>query len=483
MRTWWNRSLGWEEAFRVEIRDYIRVLRKGWVFIVALTLIGTALAATYSILQTPEYQATSKVFVSVQTSGSVSDLTQGGNFAQNQVKSYADVVTTPVVLQPVIAKLGLATSVGQLAKQVSASSPTDTVIVEITVVNESPQLAAEIANAVASSFQRTVGSLVPESADGIAPVQITLLQQATIPGSPASPNTPVNIALGAVVGLIIGLGIALLREALDTRVRNERDVEILTDAPILGGIAFDSKASQTPLVVREDPRSPRAESFRTLRTNLQFLNIGDTPRSFVVTSSVPGEGKSTSAANLAIVVALSGQKVIIIDADLRKPKLADYLGLEGGAGLTDVLVGRTQLGDVIQRWGETNLYVLPAGKLPPNPSELLGSANMAKLIKSLESSFDTVLFDAPPLLPVTDAAVLAKSTGGALLMVAAGRAHKAQVKGAVAALTSVGARLAGVVMTMLPTKGPDSYGYGRYGYGYGYGLEDEGRKQRPTVKT
>ncbi|WP_291038605.1 polysaccharide biosynthesis tyrosine autokinase [Herbiconiux sp.] len=469
----------------MELRDYLRVLRKGWIFIVVLTLVGVAAAAAYSIVKTPEYQATSKVFVSIQSSGSISDLTQGGSFLQNQVKSYADVVNTPVVLQPVIAALELPINVDQLAAQVSASSPLDTVIVEITVADTDPRQAAEIANAVASSFENVVTGLVAENAEGITPVKITLLQQALIPFSPSSPNVPLNIALGALVGLALGVGIAILREALDTRIRNEHDVEVITDAPIIGGIAFDQSTPQNPLVVKDDPRSPRSESFRTLRTNLQFLNVGVTSRSFVVTSSVPGEGKSTSAANLAIVVALAGKNVIIVDADMRKPKLAEYLGLEGGVGLTDVLVGRAQPNDVIQRWGDTNLYVLPAGKVPPNPSELLGSQAMVTLIRGLENSFDTVLFDAPPLLPVTDAAVLAKNTTGALLMVAAGRAHKNQVRGAVAALENVGAKLAGVVLTMLPTRGPDSYGYSRYGYGYGYGYgysQDEPRASKKKIK-
>lgn len=467
----------------MELRDYIRVLRKGWILIVALVLLGVAVGAAASILKTPEYQATSKVFVSVQSAGSVSELTQGGNFAQNQVKSYADVVTTPVVLQPVIASLGLKTDVSSLAGRISASSPLNTVIVEITATDTSPELAAKIANAVASSFENTVGGLVAKNADGVNPVKITLLQQAVVPSKPFTPNVPLNIGLGVLIGLVLGVGISLLRGVLDTRIRNEHDVELITDAPILGGIAYDARTPDNPLVVKDDPRSPRSESFRTLRTNIQFLSIGDVPKSFVLTSSIPGEGKSTSSANLAIAIALSGQNVLIVDADLRKPKLAEYLGLEGGAGLTDILVGRAQANDVIQRWGDTNLYVLPAGRIPPNPSELLGSKAMLALISSLEKSFDVVLFDAPPLLPVTDAAVLAKNAGGALLMVAAGRVHKNQVGGAVAALDSVGARLAGVVMTMVPLKGPDSYGYGRYGYGYGYVYgesadEPAGKKQK-----
>ncbi|WP_440708383.1 polysaccharide biosynthesis tyrosine autokinase [Herbiconiux sp. YIM B11900] len=452
----------------MEFRDYIRAIRKGWVYIVVLVLLGIATSALLSILKTPEYQSTAKVFVSVQSTGSISDLTQGNNFLQNQVQSYADVVNTPIVLQPVIDSLGLAMTTSDLSTRVVATSPSDTVIVEITASDEDAVEAAQIANAVATSFETTVTDLVPTNAEGITPVKITVLQEASVPATAASPNVPLYIVAGLLIGLILGLTLAIVRYVLDTRIRNEHDVEAITEAPIVGGIAFDAKTPENPLVLRDDPRSPRAESFRTLRTNLQFLGVGEA-QSFVLTSSIPGEGKSTTSANLAIAMALSGKRVVIVDADMRKPRLAEYLGVEGAVGLTDVLVGRAKASDVIVRWGDTNLYVLPAGRIPPNPSELLGSSAMISLIATLEGSFDIALFDAPPLLPVTDAAILATKTGGALLMVAAGRAHKNQVRGAVSALTNVGAKVAGVVMTMLPTKGPDSYGYGRYGYGYGYG--------------
>ena len=221
-----------------------------------------------------------------------------------------------------------------------------------------------------------------------------------------------------------------------------------------------------------DPLSPRAESFRTLRTNLQFVDVGRASRSFVITSSVQREGKSTTSANLAIAMSDAGSRVLLVDADLRRPKVADYMGLEGAVGLTDVLAGRVKLADVIQPWGTGRLFVLPAGTVPPNPSELLGSQPMQKLIEFFEQEFDAVIFDAPPLLPVTDGAILARKVGAVILVVASGHTHKAQVKGALDTLRNVDAQASGVVLTMLPTKGPDAYGYARYGY-YGYGAGQE----------
>jgi capsular exopolysaccharide synthesis family protein len=465
----------------VELRDYIHVLRKSWVLIVALTLVATAAAATFSLLQTPGYSATSKVFVSTQSGGTVSELAQGNTFTVQRVSTYSDLATTPIVLLPVIADLDLDTNELDLAATITVSAPLNTSIIEITVTNTDPVLAADIANATSESLTRVVDRIEsPTSGEAASPVKLTPVQQATVPAIPVSPNVPLNIALGLLVGLAVGVGLAVLRQVLDTRIRNEHDLAQVTDAAVIGGIVYDAKAQARPLIVQDDPRSPRAESFRTLRTNLQFLDIGHSSHSFVVTSSIESEGKSTTAANLAIALSDSGASVLLVDGDLRRPKVADYMGLEGTVGLTDVLIGGAEIADVVQPWGRARLSVLPAGKIPPNPSELLGSATMERLVHDLNQQYDFILFDAPPLLPVTDAAILSKLVGGALLVVAAGRANKHHVTGAIGTLENVGASVSGVILTMLPTKGPDAYGYGRYGYGYSDDAEMASRGKRKS---
>jgi succinoglycan biosynthesis transport protein ExoP len=455
----------------VELRDYLRILRKRWITIVAFTLVGVAAAAGVTILMTPKYEASTLVYVQVQSSGTVGELAQGSTFIQNQVKSFAEVVNTPRVLDPVVKTLRLSETAGELAGSVGASAPIDTVNIAITVTRDSPQEAADIANAVTSSFRQTVGEITETTgAAPVSQVSVSVLREATAPAEPVSPNTGLNLAIGLLVGLALGLSVAVLREVLDTRIRGERDVSAITAAPIIGGISFDASATSKPLIVQDDPRSVRAEAFRTLRTNLQFLEVESGAKSFVVTSSIPSEGKTTTAANLAIALADSGAQVVLIDADLRRPKIAEYMGLEGAIGLTDVLIARADLADAMQPWGRGNLVVLPAGTVPPNPSELLGSRAMAALIRTLEAEFDVVLIDLPPLLPVTDGALVSKLTKGALVVVAAGRTHKGEFAGAISALENVGANVAGIIITMLPAKGPDAYGYGRYGYGgYGYG--------------
>jgi capsular exopolysaccharide synthesis family protein len=452
----------------VELRDYIRILHKNWILILVLTFVGAAAGAAYSFTQDPEYQSTTQLYVSVRSEGAATgDLVQGTTFARQIVASYVDVVNTALVLDPVIEQLGLDMTAAQLSGQVSASAPLNTVMIDITVTDTDPEQAAAIADATAASLANAVQTTLeqPTTPDAASPVQVTTVQPAVAPANPSSPNTMLNIALGTLLGLAAGIGIGVLRTVLDTRVRTLHDIEQLTTAPLLGGIAFDPGAQKRPLIVHADPRSPRAESFRSLRTNLQFLNIEGGPRSFVVSSAGPGEGKSTTTANLAIALAETGARVALVDGDLRLPRVADYMGIEGGVGLTDVLIGRVELADALQKWGRGQLFVLTSGAVPPNPSELLGAVAMDHVLAALTEHFDYVLIDAPPLLLVTDAAVLSKKTRGVIMVAASGKTNKHDLTGAIRSLETAGGQLLGLVMTMLPTRGPDSYGYGAYTYG------------------
>jgi polysaccharide biosynthesis transport protein len=460
----------------LELSDYIRIIRKYWVLLVAATLVGLGVGAIASLVQKPVYSSTTQVFVSLQSGDTTAELAQGNTFTLSRVATYANLVDSQRVLDGVIASLGLDETFGSLDSRISASSVPETTIIEISATSDDPAEAAALADATAASLAETV-SAIEARPDQTSPVQLAVVERASVPSSPISPRTTVNIALGALIGLAIAVGFALLREVLDTRIRNERDVRAVTDAPLLGAIAFDPKAKQRPLIVHADPLSPRSESFRTLRTNLQFIEVDDASRSLVVTSATPGEGKSTTTANLAIALADSGQTVILVDADLRKPKVAEYMNVDGGVGLTDVLIGRADLVDAVQQWGTKSLYVLPAGQIPPNPSELLGSKAMATLLKELQAEFDWVLFDAPPLLPVTDAAVLSKHVESVVIIASAGKATKHQLETAVQLLETVDSELSGVVLTMVPTRGADAYGYGHYGYGH-YGYTEQKQKQK-----
>lgn len=466
----------------MELREYVRILHKNWILISLITLLGLGAGAGASILATPQYEARTQLYVSVQASDDgTGALVQGSTYARQIVATYVSVARSGLVLDPVVEQLGLEMTGAELASYVSANAPTNEVLINISATNPDPEQAALIANAVGESLKEVVANeLEPERPGGTSPVSLRTTQQALTPEAPISPNVRMNLALGLLLGLALGVGIAILRNTLDNRIHSLHDLEQVTDTPLIGSIIDDPDAKKNPLIVHLQPNSPRAESFRALRTNLQFLNVGAQSRSFLITSSGPGEGKSTTATNLAYSLAQTGARVALIEGDLRLPKACEYLGLEGGAGLTDVLIGKAGLNDVLQRWGRTQLYVLPAGRTPPNPSELLGSAEMEAVIRTLNEHFDYVIIDAPPALAVTDAAVLGSMTAGLLMVVASGSTTKQALESALRTVETAGTKVLGVIITMLPTKGPDSYGYG---YGYGYGAPETLEQEAGDVAT
>jgi capsular exopolysaccharide synthesis family protein len=448
----------------MELSDYLRILRRNWILVAGSTLLGILLSGAVSLSVPATYTAKTQLFVAIQSSGSVSELQQGNTFSQARVQSYVKTATTPAVLQPAIANLGLSITPAELAGRITASADLATVLIDISAADASPVQAAAIAQAVADSLIETVDRLEKPSQGGTSPVRLSVITPATAPTVPSAPNTRFNLMLGLILGLGTGLGAAMLRSALDTKVRGESDVRRITDASILGGLAFDADAKKKTLLTQVPPQSPRAESFRQIRTNLQFAHVSHKSKTVMVTSSLPGEGKSTTAINLAIALAQAGQRVALIDADLRRPMVSEYLGLERNAGLTTVLVGSAHLEDLMQPWGDDELYVLTSGQIPPNPSELLGSEAMNTIIGALEREYDAVVVDAPPLLPVTDAAVLAQRVGGVVLVVGSQHVKTSDLEKSLSALEMVKADLLGVVLNMLPSKGPDAYAYTYYSY-------------------
>lgn len=444
----------------MELRDYVRVFRKNLWLIVTVIALCVAAAATIALTTTPKYEAESAVFVSTRGSGSLSELQQGTSFTQSRVETYAQIATTPIVLGRVIDALDLEESTQSLARQITATAPVGTTLIRIRAEDPDPERAALLADETAAALTVAVQRLETLEGEAQSPVKLTQVETAVVPTSPASPNTTLLIGAGLVIGIVLALFAAVIREALDSRVRTPQDVQAISSAPIIGSMVFDPNARRRPLVFLTDPHDARSEALRALRTNLLYLDI-EGSHSFVITSSIPAEGKTTVAVNLALALAESGARVLLVDADLRRPKVHEYLRIEGGAGLTDLLIGRAEPRDVISSYGDRGLRVLPAGRIPPNPAELLGSPQMRDLLAALEDEFEMVIIDTPPLLPVTDAAVLATRTSGAILLVGAGRASRHQLTASTQALEAVGAHVAGIVMSMLPSHGPgsDTYSY------------------------
>ncbi|WP_153392877.1 polysaccharide biosynthesis tyrosine autokinase [Ornithinicoccus halotolerans] len=459
----------------MDLHSYLQVARRRWRTIVATFLAVLAVTALVTLLTDKQYQASSEMYVSTVSAEDPTDLAQGSSFTQRQVATYADVVTTPLVLDPVIEELGLDTTPRTLAERISTQVPADTVLITINVTDEDPQQAQAIAESVTRHFVETLRGLDQVSEDTASPVKATIVSPAEVGSTPVSPQPLRNLALGAVLGLLLGFGAALLRDLLDTSIKGEADAKDVTDHTVIGGIAFDKGAAERPLLVQDDPHSTRAEAFRTLRTNLQFVDVANKPKVIVFTSSLPGEGKSTTTANLALTLAATGSRVCIVEGDLRRPRLLQYMGLESSVGLTNVLIGEADVDDVLQPFGNS-LWVLGCGPIPPNPSELLGSPTMAELLRNLGHRFDYVIIDAPPLLPVTDAAVLSKVADGAIVVVGAGIIHKEHLQRALTSLHNVGAHVLGLVMNRLPTRGADAY-YAYYGESYAPQRQPESRAE------
>lgn len=451
----------------MDLREYVRLLRRRWRLILLSLLVTLSAALVLTVTADRTYTARTQFFVSAQGPAAGSDITSaytGAQFTQQRVKSYVNVVQSPRTGALVKADLGSADSADTIASKISAGAPLDTVLINVSVVDDDPREAQAIAISIGRVFPALVEE-IEKPKSGPSPVRLSVVQQAPLPTSPTSPRPKFNLALGLLAGLVAGGAGAVLREALDTSISGPEQTRELVGAPILGAINYDQEAAKRPLVVVTAPSSPRAESFRQLRTNLQFVDIEHPLRSVVFTSSVPGEGKSTTTCNLAITLTQAGLRVVLVEGDLRRPRIADYMGVEGAVGLTSVLLGRTTLDDALQPWGDASLQILASGPLPPNPSELLGSQGMQDLLRELERRVDIVIIDAPPLLPVTDAAVLGTLTSGLVMLVRSNSTTREQVTGAVETIHAVGGTLLGAVLNMVPTRGPNAY---TYGYGYSY---------------
>ncbi len=453
----------------MDFHDVIRALRRHLLVVTAATVIGVCAGAVTGLLTPQRFESSVQQLVSVDAGAAASsaELAQASSYALQVTESYRSIITSTLVLRPVIDDLGLELSPTELAVKVRTSVATQGSLITTTVSDPNPGQATRIANAIAESFSTAITEELESREQATAfSIRIVTVQPGVVPTTAAAPNLPLSIALGALLGLAAGVGLAILRSVLDRRIRTLDDVDRAVEAPVIGGIVYDRAVRKRPLIVATAPNDPRAEAYRALRTNLRFLFPTDgTSAVFVVTSAGPSEGKSTTAGNLALALADAGYRVALLDADLRKPRLAKLFGIEGAVGVTDVLLGRVAAHEVMQRWGRNTLFLLPAGTTPPNPAEMLGSYAMQVLIDDLGAAFDVVIIDAPPVLPVTDAAVLSRLATGVLLVAAAEATTTDNLTAAAARIEAAEGRVLGTVVTMLPIRGADKTAYGTYGYG------------------
>ncbi|WP_082135558.1 polysaccharide biosynthesis tyrosine autokinase [Mycobacterium sp. EPa45] len=448
----------------MNLQDYIKVLRTRWITICVTTLVAVLAALTYTLSATPQYQASTQLYVSASSGSSMTDLYQGNRLSQERVLSYTQLIMGETLAQRTIDRLHLDMSAASLRARVSAAAKQNTVLIDVSVLDPSPTRAFDIANALSDEFVQLVRELeTPPTGDATPNARVIVEQRASVPTKPVTPKKLRNLVLGLAAGVMLGVGLALVRDRLDNTVKDRDTLEAITGVGLVGAIPMDKEIHKRPAISFEGDNSSAAESFRKLRTNLQFLAVDNPPRVIMVTSASPGEGKSTTAINIALALAEAEHNVVLVDGDMRRPSIDKYLDLVGAAGFSTVLSGAASLSDVLQKTAFPNLTALTSGATPPNPSELLGSQAAESVLKELREQFDYVIIDSSPLLAVTDGAILAANSDGTLIMAKYGQTKREHLAQAIGNLRDVGATVLGSVFTMTSTRGGNAYSYS-YGY-------------------
>lgn len=424
----------------------LTTIKRHWLLVAALTVLGAVVAFGLSSLMTPLYRASAQLYFTLNFGNTASDLAQGSTYTSNQMTSFGELASSPVVLQPVIDRLGLPMTTDQLGRVVTISTPRDTVTMDVAVVSADPERSAEIANAIAAQVKTVVEMYAPQMKDGGSTVTVRTIKQATPPNFQFSPDKRTNTALGLAGGLLLGILSALAIATLDNRVRGEASLAEIGKVTFLGALRQRGAGGGHEATVLQEPTSSAAEEYRQLRSSLRYATLSKQPITLVITSGTPSEGKTTVALNLAAVIAESSQRVLLIDADLRRPRVASYSNLDASTGVTDVLVGEADLSEAIQPLGDSGVDVLTAGGIAPNPGELLASPQMQHILEYGKEHYDAVIIDTAPLLVVADALALTSITDGLVLVARADRTRKSDLQRSLETAEAAGAEVLGLVL-------------------------------------
>lgn len=422
--------------------DFARILRSRWKVICGVFAIVVGAAVAYLLLVTPQYQATTRLFVSTTSDGTNTQTNDGGLFAQRRVLSYTQLLQGALLAQRTIDKLGLDMTAAELQREVTATAPTDTVIIDVTVQDASPSRARDIANTLSDEFVVMAAALETPDLGARPNAQVVVQQRAGIPSDPVSPKKARILAVAGVVGLLLGVLAALLRDRFDGAIRRPEAAESVTGVGVIGEIPLGSGGGPQLAFGRDD--STVADAFRELRVNLRSLEVSPGPRILLVTSPSGGEGRTAVAVNLAVALGESGRSVVVVDGDLRRPAVASCLDVPEQPGLSAVLAGTVELDDALVPTSVPAVTALPAGESGGSPTEVLGNARAQTLFAALGERFDYVVIDGPPTTEKA-AVILAAHAEGVLVVVRYGGSDRTQLKTAVAALRRAGAPLIGTV--------------------------------------
>jgi Mrp family chromosome partitioning ATPase len=513
-----------EQPRYATLRDYLRVVRERWWVILIVTALFGGAAVAYSLSQQPTYQAeTSLRFVDTAADADLVGATAIPSSTPEQLAAQsAEAITRPGVLADVRHRLHTKTKVDDLQKQVEAQPEALTNFVVIRAKSPNPRAAAKLANAfahevvsvttkaerrrfaeLATAMRRSYGkhhgsgsafsremfaervSRVTALSRSAEPVEVA--RAAATPQDPVSPRPLRNGVIGALIGLVVGLLIAFVRDSFDRRLRGARDIEDELGLPLLGHVSADAMGRAVvsnnghKVLTEQD-----LESFRILRTNLEFLDVENPARSVVVTSGLPGEGKSTVSTALAATSALSGKRTLLVECDLRRPQVADRFGLPEGPGLAEYLAGKAEPKEVLRKIvlapssngngngngakpeaaaGAPSLICITAGAAPPRPAEMLGSQKFATFLEEVRDAYEFVVLDSSPLLSVSDTLELVPRVDAVILCIRAAQTTQEQARAARAAIERLPDKPTALVVTGIKPGEAENYGYYSYAYG------------------
>lgn len=444
----------------MELTHYLAVARRWWWLLVLATLVGGITAYVVSQVVTPTYRATTTMLVvQQQDEGNVglADLQASERLAN----TFSELITVRPVLERAIEVGGLSVTPEELEERLSVTAPPTTQLLEVTADASTAEAARDLANLVAETFIATNQSALADR-----PGTVSIVERAEAPLEPAAPSPALNALIGAFLAFAAAATIVGVAEYLDDTVKDDESVARLTGLSVVGHVSQFARPAKPGDAVRAgvDPLSREGEAYRSVRTNVTFATGGRQGRlrRLLITSPGPGEGKSTTAANLAVVFGLAGSRVLLIDADLRRPGQHRVFGIPNTTGLTNLLAsGGIGIDEAVHRTTYERVWLLPSGPIPGNPSELLGSERMGTLLEELESHFDTLIIDSPPALAVTDPAVLSMAVSASVIVVQQGRTRNNELKSAVQRLAVGGKPIAGVVINRV-SGAQNRYYYSEY---------------------
>lgn len=459
----------------MDLQDAMRLVRTGWVSIAVITAMCSMLAVAGSLVWPKTYESTSTGLVVTSGAQDLAGALAGDEVARSKTVTFESLATSRPVAEAVIDRLQLDTTPPELLSAIETHVPEDTVEIRIIAKADSPQEAAALANAWVMSLAAQVNEL---ETTGSGPQgttsQVTLepLSEAPIPAGPAWPNYRLNLAIGLLCGLGLGLLYVFMRSHMNAQISSVEEIRRLFGVPVLGALPQDDRLEGhgkriAPRFTTERKYSEFLEALRELRTNLSYVSMGHPPRVVVVTSPQPEEGKSLVVSYLAVAIASTGRNVTVVDGDLRQPVIAEMFGIKSDVGVTDVLAGRARVDEAVQVYAEMpNINVLGAGSSALNSAELLASGNLKHMLDDLAEN-TLVLVDSPPLLPATDAALLTAAADGAIIVATAQETTHEELSEALEDLRQVHGNVLGVIINRVPIKGVNARYYGNSRRPYG----------------